>query len=136
MHIIIIILFLASFFTLAFAGGLSLESEWQQVPPQVSWPLLGIPADLNNVVVWIVSILPLIYNSSSSFSKHLGTVLSTTTSLSCFISFFLFFGKVGLGLFVCFSLSFIFTLWLVWTAKLLLFLLMNSSSIWWYSLKF
>ena len=46
------------FFTLALADGLSLELVWQQV----SRTLLSILADLNNVVVRMVSTCPLISN--------------------------------------------------------------------------
>ena len=44
------------FFMPASAGGLSLESKWQQV----SCTLLSFLLDLNNVVIWMISILPLI----------------------------------------------------------------------------
>ena len=44
---------------------------------QVSKTLLSILADLNNAVAWMVSICPLISNSSKSLSKILVTVLST-----------------------------------------------------------
>ena len=43
---------------------------------QISRTLFSILADLNNATVWMVSILPLITNSSSLFSKSLGTVPS------------------------------------------------------------
>ena len=40
--------------------------------PQFSRTLPGILADLNNVVVWMVSTGPLIFKSSSPFYKSLG----------------------------------------------------------------
>ena len=49
------------------------EFEWQQV----SWTLLSILADLNNVIVWMVSAHPPISNSSSSFTKPLEIIPST-----------------------------------------------------------
>ena len=58
------------FFTSASAGGLSLEFESHLVYRT----LLSI---LAKVVVWMVSILPLISNSSSLFPKLLGTVPSS-----------------------------------------------------------
>ena len=42
--------------------------------------LLSNLADLNNILVWVVSILPQISNSSSLFSKHLEAVPSAPTS--------------------------------------------------------
>ena len=41
--------------------------------PQVSWSLLSILVDLNNAIVWVVSALPPIFNSSSSLIKPLGS---------------------------------------------------------------
>ena len=48
---------------------------------QESRTLLSIPANLNNVAVWMVSILPLISNSSSLSSKLLGTVPRAPTTI-------------------------------------------------------
>ena len=45
--------------------------------PQVSRTFLGILANLNNAIVGMVLILPLISNSFSLFSKRLVTVPST-----------------------------------------------------------
>ena len=103
---------------------------------RVSWTLLGILADLNNAVVWIVSILPLISNSSRLFSKPLETVLSAPTT-TCITVTFMFQRSKYLYIF---WLSFIFTQWFARTAKSIrqrvLFLLINTSSgflvkIWW-----
>ena len=58
----------------------------------VSRHLLGILADLNNVVVCVRSILPQIFNSSSFFFKFLGTILRTSITISspsCSTPFFL-----------------------------------------------
>ena len=64
------------FFSLAIAGGLSLESD----SPQVSRILLSILANLN-AVVWIVSILPQIFKCFNPLSKPMGTVPSTPTTI-------------------------------------------------------
>ena len=55
--------------------------------PQVSRTLLSILANLNNAVVWIVSILPLIFNSSSSLFKPLGMVPSAPTTNGIILMF-------------------------------------------------
>ena len=63
---------------------------------QVSMTLLGILADLNDVLVWMVSAYPLIFNSSSPLTKLLGTVptvpitIGTTSHLHVPCSCFLF----------------------------------------------
>ena len=44
--------------------------------PQVSWTVLSILADLNNIVVWMVFTWPLISKSSSPCTNSLLTVLS------------------------------------------------------------
>ena len=67
--------------------------------PQVSGTLLSILADLNNVVVCMVSARHLISNSSSLGINPLMTVLShqlqlVSPSLSCAIVFFQFSSKV------------------------------------------
>ena len=59
---------------------------------QVSWTLLSILADLNNVVVWMVSTRPPISSSTSSLTKTLRIVLSApitvgTTATHIFHSF-------------------------------------------------
>ena len=73
--IIIIILLLRSF-----SQQRSLKvfhwSLWDIKSPQVSRTLLSILADLNNAVVWTVSICPSISNPSCPFSQPLGTVPS------------------------------------------------------------
>ena len=57
---------------------LSLESEWQQVLPGT---VLRILADVNNAVVWMVSIAFLISSSSNLFFKPLGTNPSTASTI-------------------------------------------------------
>ena len=79
---IITISHLVNFSTPAMAGGYSLESEWQ-----VSWTLLGILADLNNAVVWIILILALISSSSRPLSKPLRTVPSARTTIGITVTF-------------------------------------------------
>ena len=53
------------FFTSVLADGLSLKFEWSQV----SRTLLSILADLSSMVVWMISIHPLISKSSSLFNN-------------------------------------------------------------------
>ena len=67
--------------------------------PRVSKTLLRIWADLNNPVVWMVSIRPSIFNSSSSLSKPLVTVPDDPITIGIpvtlmFHGFFLVFNKV------------------------------------------
>ena len=63
--IIIIIIIIRVFDTSDIADGLSPEFEWHQV----SNSLVNILVDLKSVVVWIVSILPLISISLNLFSR-------------------------------------------------------------------
>ena len=88
--------------------------------PQVSRTLLSILSDLNNAVVLIVSICPLISNSSNSLSKPLETVPSSpitigstaTLMFNSFLSYLTWSKCLSL-----FSLSLIFTLWSTDMAK-------------------
>ena len=60
---------------LLFPPGFAGSFHWSQrdsKSPQVSWTLLNVLADLNNAVVWVFSILPLISSSTSLSSKFLG----------------------------------------------------------------
>ena len=59
------------FLTSALADGLSLEFEWQQIS---SSHHNSSQPELTNAVVWIFSSRPLIFKSTSSFSKLLVTV--------------------------------------------------------------
>ena len=82
--IIIIISLLETFFTVILIGSKC---------PRVSRTLLSIPADLNNAVFCMVSILTLIFNSFSLYSKPFGTVSSAPTKIGItetflFYSFF------------------------------------------------
>ena len=55
--------------------------------PKIFRTLLSILADLNNAIVWMVLILPLISNSSNPFAKPLGTVLSAPTTMNITVTF-------------------------------------------------
>ena len=57
--------------------------------PQVSWTLLSIVADVNNAVVWMDSILPLISSSSSFSSMPFGTVPCPPTMTDITVTFLL-----------------------------------------------
>ena len=54
---------------------------------QVSRTLPCILADLNNTVVWMVSIRPQISNSSSPFIKPLGIVASAPITIGIDVTF-------------------------------------------------
>ena len=54
--------------------------------PQVSRTCHGILGVLNNAVIWMVSILPLISNSSSPFSEPLRTVQSAPTTIGIIVT--------------------------------------------------
>ena len=82
--------------------------------------LLSIPTDLNNAVVWIVSICPPISNSYNPRSKSLGTIPSapTTTGITVTFMFHNFHSFLARSSYLSlFSLSLIFSLWSVGTAK-------------------
>ena len=81
---------LCDLFTAALADGLSLSSEWQQIP-QISRTLLSILADHNNSVVEVDSILPLIFSSCCLFSKAVGTGFSVPTIIGITDTMFLYF---------------------------------------------
>ena len=93
-------------------------SRWS---PQVSWTFLTILADLNNTVVLIISICPLISKSSCPFSSPLGLVLIASISISTTITFMFLSFVCSLAnftyFFSLFSLSFRFTLWSAETLK-------------------
>ena len=55
--------------------------------PLVSRTLLSILADFSNSVVWIVSILPMIYSSSSLFSRFWGIVSRAKSIIGITITF-------------------------------------------------
>ena len=54
---------------------------------QVFMTLLSILANFNNAVVYMVSILPLIYNSASLFYKFLRTVPRAPTIICIIVTF-------------------------------------------------
>ena len=92
--------------------------------PQISWNLLGILADFNNAVVWMVSSSPFISKSSSSFDNPLVTVPSEPIMIGInvtYVSHSFFSSLVRWTYLSFFSLSFNFTLWAARTAKLTLF---------------
>ena len=86
--------------------------------PQVPRTFLSILANLNNIVVLIVSTNPLISKSPSPFNNPLVTVPKApmTTSLSCSTVFF-FYSLARSSYSSFFSFSFNFTLWSAGTAK-------------------
>ena len=97
-----------------FYWGLS-ESKFSQV----SRTLLSILADLNNTVVWIVSIRPPISNSSSTLSQPLGTVPSALITLGITITlmFHGFLNTLVMSKHLSLSASLILTLWSARMAK-------------------
>ena len=87
--------------------------------PQVS-RILNILADLNRVVVWMVSNLLLISKSSSPFNNPLVNVATVPIIIGIFVTlmFHSFFNSLARSRYVSFfSLSFSFTLWSAGTAK-------------------
>ena len=54
--------------------------------PQVSVTLLNILANLNNAVVWMVSVCPLIFMSSSPFTNLLGIVPSVPITIGIIVT--------------------------------------------------
>ena len=55
--------------------------------PQISRTLLSIPADLNNLVVWMASTPALISKSFSSFTNPLVTVPSASITIGITVTF-------------------------------------------------
>ena len=108
-----------------------LRSLNDNTSPHISRTLLNILADLNNVIVWMVLILPLISDSSSLFSKPFGTIPSApiTIGITVILVFHCIFSSQARSkYFSIFSQSFIFTLWFVRMVSSLLLLL---SLLWW-----
>ena len=112
----------------------SLKNLSDSKSPQVSRTICSILANFHNAVVWMVLILLLISNSSNPFFKPLGTIPSipTTTSNTVTLMFHSFFSSLARSKYLfLFSLSLIFILWSVGTAKstrlqVLFFLLINT----------
>ena len=84
-------------------------SWWSFIGVWVTENLLNILAILNNAVVWMVLIFPLISNYSSPLSKALRTIPNILTTISITISFFS--SLTRLKYLSDFLLSPIFTLW-------------------------
>ena len=87
---------------------------------QVSRTLLGILADLNNAVVWVVSTRPLISSTSSPWMNLMVTVprVPITIGIPVNFMFHIFFNfQLRSRYLSFFSLSFSFTLWLTGTAE-------------------
>ena len=59
------------------------------ISPQVSKTLLSILIDLNNAVVWLVSVRPPISSTSSSLTKPLGTILKAPIIFGITVTFML-----------------------------------------------
>ena len=88
--------------------------------PEVSWTLLSILADLNNVVVWMVSTRPIISKSSSPFTNPLVTVPRAPITIGIIVTFmfYSFFNSLAKSRYLSFfSPSFNYTLWSAGTAK-------------------
>ena len=88
--------------------------------PQVSRTLLSIFADLNDIVVCMLSTHPLISNSSSPFNNPLVTVTKAPITIGIIVIFMLhsFFNSLARSRYLSFfSLSFSFILWSAGTAK-------------------
>ena len=102
----------------AFADDLSLESLSSNKSPQVNRILLSILADLNNALIWMISICHLI--SSSLFSKPFWTVSSVSiiTGITVTPMFHSYFSSLAESKYLSlFLLSLIFNLWYTRTAK-------------------
>ena len=67
---------------------------------QISWTLLRIQPDLNDIIVWMVSTRPLIFKSSGPFTKPFGINPSAPTTIGISITFMLhrlFFSSLGIS---------------------------------------
>ena len=115
---IIIILLFWKFFTPALDDGFYWSlSDSKSL--QVSRTLLSILVNLNNVLVWMISIHPLIFKSSSPCTNLLLTVPGAPIAIGIVVTFifngfFQFFSKVCV--LISLLLSFSFTLWSAVTA--------------------
>ena len=88
--------------------------------PQVSRTVLSILTDLNNAVVWIVSVRPPISKSSRPFNNPLVIVPNAPITIGTIVTFMFhsFFNSLARSKFLSFfSLSFRFILWSAGTAK-------------------
>ena len=82
------------------------------IPREFFRTLLSIRTDVNNSVVWIISIRSPIFNFSSRISKHLGIFPSApiTVGITVALMFHSFLNSLGRSKYFLFSLSLIFTL--------------------------
>ena len=106
--------FLLRFLLIVFQGNLSDSKS-----AQVSRILLGIPAVLSDVEVWMVSTRPLIFKSSSPFNNSLVTVPKAPIMYGIIVTlmFRSFFNSLARSRYLSFfSFSFSFLLWLAGTA--------------------
>ena len=108
------------FFTPKLADGFTLECEWQQVSSSLQ-TLLSILIDLNNAVVWVVSICSLISKSSNPCNNLLvilsSTPITTDTAVT-FMSHSLFFSSPTKSWYLSLiSISFCLTQWSTGTSK-------------------
>ena len=78
---IIIIIIHCEFYKPILTCDISLTSEWLQVSSDLQ-DYKSILADVNNTVVSVISVLPLISNYANLFSKLLGTVPSTSITIA------------------------------------------------------
>ena len=86
--------------------------------PQVSRTLLSFLADLNNAVVWMVSIRPLI---SKFFGPFINPLVTITIGINVSFMFHSFFNSLVRSRYLSFfSFSFNFTLWSAGTGKSLI----------------
>ena len=112
-HHIIIIIIIISFLMDFFYSSVFLLSMSDIKSPRVS-KTLRILVCLNNAVVCTVTILPLIFNSTSLFFKLLGIVSSATAIIGIPVTFMIhsiFSSQASFKHLSIFSFSFIFTLW-------------------------
>ena len=103
----------------ALVDGLSLKFE----SSQVSRTLLSILADLNSVVVWIVSTRHLISKTSSSYNNPSVTIRRDPIAIGISFTFIFHgvFNSLARSKYLSFSFSFSFILWSAGTAKFTIF---------------
>ena len=99
---------------------------------QFSRTVLSILTDLNNALVWTVSICPLISMSSGSRINPFVTVPRAPITIVIIVIFLLhsfFNSQQGRGIFLFFSHSFNFTLWTAGTKKSIILQLLSFTLI-------
>ena len=84
---------------------------------QVSRTLLSILADFNNAVVWIVSIRPVIFKSSSCYTNPLVSVLRAPITISIIVTFMFLFNSLTRSRYLSFFSHFDFSQWSGWDSK-------------------